>query len=310
MGGAFECVGMDFKEMDMSKAGNKYVLVIQDYLTKWPEVYAVPGRKAETVAKCWMDFIWKYGVPNRIIHDRAAEFLSEVLQETARLVGVSQLPTSGGHPQTDGLVERLNHTLKQMLTKLVSKGGHNWDTLLGPVLFAYRTTPHSSTGESPFYLVYGRDARIPSSVSFTPPLTKYHTLETEYGRSLFQELQSARSIAQRSIGEAQQKQKKNYDKSVTDSHLREGDPCMLKVEPRFRLDRSYKGPFRIQSLTTTNAIIRPMSDCNGEPINVSRQWLSKCSPLITEGNPWLGHGGKWRRRPQFIDRRLTTLLVG
>ena len=96
VGGAFECVGMDFKEMDMSKAGNKYVLVIQDYLTKWPEVYAVPDRKAETVAKCWMDFIWKHGVPNRIIHDRAAEFLSEVLQETARLVGVSQLPTSGG----------------------------------------------------------------------------------------------------------------------------------------------------------------------------------------------------------------------
>ena len=64
-----------------------------------------------------------------------------------------------------------------MLTKLVSKGGHDWDTLLGPVLFAYRTTPHSSIGESPFYLVYGRDAHIPSSVSFIPLVTKYHTLD-------------------------------------------------------------------------------------------------------------------------------------
>jgi len=86
-------------------------------------------------------FIWKHGVPNRIIHDRAAEFLSEVLQETARLVGVSQLPTSGGHSQTDGMVERLNRTLKHMLTKVVSKRGRDWDTLLDPVLFAYRTTP-------------------------------------------------------------------------------------------------------------------------------------------------------------------------
>ena len=146
-------------------------------MTKWPEVYAVPDRKADTVAKCLMDFIWKHGTPNRIIHDRAAEFLSEVLQETARLVGVTQLPTSEGHPQMDGLVERLNRTLKQMLTKLVSKGGSDWDTLLGPVLFAYRTTPHTSSGESPFYLVYGRDARIPSSVSFSAECQEHSSEE-------------------------------------------------------------------------------------------------------------------------------------
>ena len=56
--------------------------------------------------------------------------------------------------------------------------------------------------------------------------------------------------------EAQQRQKKNYDKSATASNFNEGDLCMLKVEPRFCLDKSYKGPFRIQSLTTTNTIIR------------------------------------------------------
>ena len=65
--------------------------------------------------------------------------------ETARLIGVTQLPTLGGHPQTDGQVERLNRTLKQMMSKL------NWDELLGSVLFTYRTTPHTSTGVSPFY---------------------------------------------------------------------------------------------------------------------------------------------------------------
>ena len=98
VGGPFECVGMDFKEMDKSRARNRYALVLQDYLTNWPEIYAVPDRKAETVEKCLMDFINKHGVPNRVIHDRAAEFFSEVLQETARLIGVIQLPTSAGHP--------------------------------------------------------------------------------------------------------------------------------------------------------------------------------------------------------------------
>ena len=134
VGEPFECVGMDIKEFDMSSKGNRYALVFQDYQTKWPEVYPLPDHKATTVADCLADLIWRHGVPSRIIHDRAPEFLSDVLQDTAAVFGLQQLPTSGGHPQTDGLVERLNRTLKAMLTKLVTKKGRDWDVKLGPVL--------------------------------------------------------------------------------------------------------------------------------------------------------------------------------
>ena len=64
-------------------------------------------------------------MPNRIIHDQAAEFPSEVLQETATLLGLDQLPTSGGHPQADSFMERFNQTLKQMLAKVVIKKGRD-----------------------------------------------------------------------------------------------------------------------------------------------------------------------------------------
>ena len=161
--GPFYCIRMDYKEMELSKQGNRYALVFQDYLTKWPEVYAVEDRKATTVAHCLADFIWRHGVPVKIIHNRAAEFLSDVLQESAQVLGVTQLPTSGGHPQTDGLVEGLNRTLKQMLSKVLSRGGRHWDDVLGPFMFAYCTAPRSSTGETPFSLVYGRDACVPTS---------------------------------------------------------------------------------------------------------------------------------------------------
>ena len=99
--------------------------------------------------------IWRHGVPQKIIHDRAAEFLSDVLQDTASIMGLTQLSTSGGHPKTDGLVERLNRTLKAMLSKVVSKGGKNWDECLGPALLAYWIAPQVSTGQSPFFLLYG-----------------------------------------------------------------------------------------------------------------------------------------------------------
>ena len=105
-----------------------------------------------------MDLIWCHGVPRRIIHDRTAEFLAEVFQETANIMGISQLPTSGDHLQPNGLVEHFNRTLKQILCKLVSNKGRNWDKLLGGVLFAYRSTPHQSTGQTPFY--YMVDSQI------------------------------------------------------------------------------------------------------------------------------------------------------
>ena len=269
VGGPFECVGMDFLEMDKSNGGNRYALVFQDYLTKWPKVYPVKDRKAETVAKCLLDLIWKHGVPNRIIHDRAAEFLSEVLQETTQLMGLEQLSTSGGYPQTDGLVERFNRTLKQMLSKLVGRKGRDWDELLGSVLLAYRTTPHSVTGEAPFYLVYGRDARLPSALSFCQPVVKYLVVASEFAKELVEELKQVRSVAKKNIRKGQAEQKRHYDHKAKDVELSEGDLVMLKVQPRFRLDRRYKGPFRIQSLTATNAVIVLEGNKANEPWNVS-----------------------------------------
>ena len=83
-----------------------------------------------------------------------------------------------------------------MLQKLVSKGGKDWDKQLGPVLFAYHTTSHSSSGETPFYLVYGRDA---SSLSFAAPQVRYPVLETEFARELIKELKHACELARKSI---------------------------------------------------------------------------------------------------------------
>ena len=296
VGGPFECIGMDFKQMDVSHSGNRYALVFQDYLTKWPEVYAVPDRTAPTVAKCLADVIWKHGAPLKIIHDRAAEFLSDVVQETATVLGITQLPTSGGHPQTDGLVERMNRTLKQMLAKVVKKGGKDWDDMLGLVLFAYRTAPQASSGETPFSLVYGRDARVPTSLDFYQPVSSLPVLETDYAKELFAETKRARQLAKQCIGRAQKAQKHQYDKHSTIPAIIEGDLVMLRVEPKFKLDRTYRGPYRVTGVTPTNVLIRPMNDPNGEILDVSIQRVSKCKEQLSTSTPWMGHGRGRRRR--------------
>ena len=85
--------------------------------------------------------------------------MSQVLKEMCRLLHISQLRTSVYHPQTDGLVERFNKTLKSMLRKLVDTDGRDWDQLLPYLMFAVREVPQSSTGFAPFELLYGRRPR-------------------------------------------------------------------------------------------------------------------------------------------------------
>ena len=157
-----------------------------------PEVYAVNNGKVETVAECLLDLIWRHGVSQRIIHDRAAEFLADVLQETAHLMGITHFPTSGGHPQANAL-----------LNKLVSNKGRDWDKLLGGVLLAYRTTPHQLTRESPFCLMHGREANLPTALDLSMPRSQLPVAEPDYGEALARELIEALTVARKNAKAAQ-----------------------------------------------------------------------------------------------------------
>ena len=91
--------------------------------------------------------------------DQGSNFVSKLMTEFYKLTGVTPIKTSVYHPQTDGMVERFNATLKRMLRKSVSKDAKDWDELLPFMLFAYRGAKHATTGFSPYELVYGREMR-------------------------------------------------------------------------------------------------------------------------------------------------------
>ena len=114
-------------------------------------------------------------------------------------------------------------TLKQMLSKVVQKKSKDWDELLGHVLFAYRIAPQSSSEETPFSLVYGRNARVLTSLDFYQPVSLLPVLETDNAKELFAETKRARQLAKQNIERAQKAQKKQNDKHSQCSTLSEGD---------------------------------------------------------------------------------------
>ena len=161
----FTRVAMDIVgPLPRSRSGNRYVLVVCDYGTRYPEAVPMRSVDAEAVAEELMVIFSRVGIPREILTDQGINFQSQLLRELYRLLHIDALHTSPYHPQTDGLVEHFNQTLKSMLRKTASTEGKDWDRLIPFLLFAYREVPQESTGYSPFQLLYGRDVRGPLDI--------------------------------------------------------------------------------------------------------------------------------------------------
>ena len=111
--------------------------------------------------------------------------------------------TTAYHPQTDGLVERFNRTLTDMLAKTVKANGRDWNQHLYFALFAYQTSPQTSTGESPFYLLYGRDPCLPTESALSPIPDRNHVDVGDYKVMLTQKLSKAWELARQNVKKAQ-----------------------------------------------------------------------------------------------------------
>ena len=159
---AFDTIGIDFVgPLNRTRKGNKYILVLTEYLTKWPEAKALKEATAEKVAEfLYKEIICRHGCPRKIISDRGSHFVNEVIMRLCDEFQIKHAKSSPYHPQTNGLTERFNRTLCESLAKL-SEEEKQWDEFIEPVLFAYRTTKHSTTKFTPFYLMNGKEANLP-----------------------------------------------------------------------------------------------------------------------------------------------------
>ena len=139
-------------------------------------------QSAATIARLLVEqVVSRHGVPAEILSDRGKSFLSGLMKEVEMLLGFHKVNTTAYHPQTDGLVERFNRTLIVMLAKMVQRDGRNWDEKLPYVLFAYRACCQESTQESPFFMLYGRDPKLPTPAILTPQKTRSTLNLNEYG---------------------------------------------------------------------------------------------------------------------------------
>ena len=211
----FQKVGVDIMDLPRTDRGNRHVVVFQDLFTKWPMVFAVPDQKAERIARLLCEEVVPFfGVPEALLSDRGTNLLSHLMCE---LLGVEKLNTTAYHPECDGMVESLNHTLKSILRKRAAEFGPQWDCHLPGLLWAYRNTPHESTGEKPSFLLFGWDCCSPTEATLLPVSTKVTACSVEdYREELILTLSLAREAALDSVRTTQRRYKSQYDRRADD----------------------------------------------------------------------------------------------
>ena len=168
----FERIAMDIMSpLSKTGRGNKYILVVSDYFTKWLEAFAIPDQSATTVARVLIKDIYsRYGMPYIIHSDQGANFETTLIKKICLSLEIKKTRTTAYHPQCDCVVERFDRTLQELISLNVKDAKDNWDIRLGVVLMAYRSSVQTTSGFNPHYLLFGREMRVPVDIMYgTPP---------------------------------------------------------------------------------------------------------------------------------------------
>ncbi|UYV68116.1 hypothetical protein LAZ67_5003095 [Cordylochernes scorpioides] len=244
----FQKIGIDYLgRFPISHTGNRWIIVATDYLTRFAITKAAATAEATELATFLIeDVILKHGAPREIITDRGRNFMSQTIREINNLNGTIHRFTTAYHPQTNGLTERLNKTLTDMISMYVDVDQKNWDNILPYVTFAYNTARQETTGYSPFFLVHSREVETPldSILPYQPAGTA-----EDYVGHLVTNAEDARMLACLNILQAQSKDKERYDKKHKEVTYKEGDLVWVFTPVRTvglseKLLKRYFGPYQ------------------------------------------------------------------
>lgn len=234
---------------------------MQDHLSKYCLAEPIPDLKAVTIAEAVSRRLFaQFGAPRAILTDRGAAFTSDLFQEICEIFRVNQLTTSGYRPQTNGALER-SHIVLVEYVKQYATEYDDWDRLLPFTEFSYNTCVHEATNFTPYEVVYGKLARLPSEFPVDNKLETYNS----YTTAVIKRLSEIKAIVGDNLNRAKEKSKFYYDRKVRPFEGKIGDKVYVLKEPKKgKFDSQYHGPYKIVEISDRSNVI--LETINGQRI--------------------------------------------
>ncbi|GJP47495.1 hypothetical protein CLOM_g6682 [Closterium sp. NIES-68] len=247
----WQVVSLDFiTALPPTSSGHDAILVVVDKFSKMGHFIPThtTARTEETAQLFVRYIISQHGIPTTLITDRDPKFTSKFWKELMSLLGTKLAMSSAYHPQTDGQTERLNQIVQQLLRAACKDEISKWDLHLPVLEFAYNNATHAATGQTPFFLCYGRHPHTPQKPTASATVQPAHDFITT--------MHQLWDRTHKRLLDIQQQQKRQADRHRNDHTITVGDQVLLdtrnldishlpsKLRPRFC------GPFVVEAQVT------------------------------------------------------------
>ena len=256
-----ELIGIDLFS-GLPKSGQfGAILVITDYVSKYTMAIPLVNKKPMSVANAiYEKWITIFGFPEKIQSDKGKEFTAKLVKAFYKVFQIKKLQTSGWHPQANGQVERFNRTMADMLAKTCAEDQVNWSNYLSTVTMEYNAMRHRVTGESPHFLMFGKEFRMPIDIIHNVNLEA----PREWTDSKFPTLVKKLKEVQKKIDKVHMDNALVYNRKRIFHNFKVGDKVMEVTMPQTKKDQGIHkklvlpgmGPYTIVSISPDNNTVK------------------------------------------------------
>ena len=258
---------------------------IGDHFTKWYEAIPLPDKRAETTANAPLNhWICRFGCPHSIHTDQGRNFESDLFQQLMRRLEFNKTRTTSFHLQSNAVIERMNRTLMNILSKCLDQNQSDRSTLLPFVLMAYRSSVHESTGFTPYFLVSGHEMSLPLDLMYQPPEHSEPSSLRKLVLDRQEAIRKAFELVRRNTTAQQLRRSALCNRKVHGPVSKEGY-CVLLYYPVTppgyspKLSSHWRGPYRIiKCLNDVNYKIEEIG--NGKQIVVHHDRLKRYHGVV------------------------------
>ena len=291
----FQVVAMDFLgPLPTTIRENKYLLVFIDHLTRYVEIVPVRDRSAATVAEALRHrIIVRHSCPQVLISDNAQEFTSELLNKLCDFYDIKKVEITPWKPSSNGVVERANGRIKNVLRTIITPDTVDWDIYVDDVQMVLNNSINSTVGESPHFLLYGYEKRLPLSLldDAKPPKQTYN-YDDYIGQRIVQYYKYVKRT--RAMLQEGQKRYEKYYKAAPKKNIEIGNKVyvlkMIKQGPNTKVSPKFEGPYRVVEVLNNNKYKLIDEKCKERIAHYNNLKIVKSennweSPLLQEDGP-------------------------